>query len=77
MLSKCLCLPAQLWFAKHLLPWMAVSGEKLNWELVGLPSSKRDIDIIPTIMNVQEHRGKGGKNVRAGGWDGILGDAVV
>lgn len=56
---------------------MAVSGEKLNWELVGLPSSKRDIDIIPTIMNVQEHRGKGGKNVRAGGWDGILGDAVV
>lgn len=76
MLSKCLRIPSQLWFAKHLLPWTAGSQWR-EAELVGLLSPKQDIDVIPTVMSVQEHRGKGGKNVRAGGWDGILGDAVV
>lgn len=46
-------------------------------ELVGLLSPKWDISIIPTVTSVQEHRGIGGKNVRAGGWEGVLGDAVV
>lgn len=45
--------------------------------MVGLLSPKRDISIIPTVTSGQEHRGKGGKNVRTEEWEGVLGDAVV